>query len=124
MNEQLQTALAEILSRATQGIDAGTQFLSAQLPDVIQQLLVWKASKSALLTLLGVIGLAVLWKIAERTYKAVVGDDDLKVHPEVMFLIFLTLPALGCAALMSFDWLQILIAPKLYLIEYAASLAK
>ena len=42
MNEQLQAALAEIITKVSNGADSAVAFLSGQLPDVVQQLLMWK----------------------------------------------------------------------------------
>ena len=48
MNEQLQKALVELIGKASNGIDASVSFLSAEIPDVIHQLLLWYAAKSAI----------------------------------------------------------------------------
>lgn len=128
MNDQLQQALAEIIGKASSGIDAGTQFLSAQLPEVIQQLLMWKAVMSGLTCLFAMVVLIFsAWPI-KRFYlwvRRLADDDEFYDHPETMFA------GAGCIVLLligvcniSLTWLQILIAPKIYLIEYAASLAK
>ena len=44
MNEELQKALAELLSKANNGIDAAGGFIEAELPEVISQLLMWKTA--------------------------------------------------------------------------------
>ena len=41
MNESLQQALISIITKVTSGIDTSISFLSQQIPDVIQQLLVY-----------------------------------------------------------------------------------
>lgn len=123
MNEQLQTALAEMLGKANSGIDAGASFLQAQLPDVIQQLLAWKATQSVLWFSLPIIALVVFVNLAGWICrKSEPMDRDEKAFVAWITLIPVTILAViaGC----NMDWLQILIAPKIYLIEYAASLAK
>ena len=66
MNEQLQDALANLLSKTISGIDAGVAFMQAELPDVIMQLLTWKLSISAIAALfslaVGVMSLKVIVK--------------------------------------------------------------
>lgn len=169
MNEQLQIALAEILRRATQGLDAGTQFLSAQLPDVVNQLLMWKLAHYTIPMVLAAMLLLVLLVAGWKFYSVVMADprivaeaaasaryriynnadraedfsklrQDWRDAQEVAEMlpekvpIYIALGILmGIAALFStmlliaslnLKWLQILIAPKIYLIEYAASLAK
>lgn len=128
MNEQLQQALTAILNKTMSGVDAGVNFLSAEIPDVIYQLLVWKASISAL-SLLACLSLCwVIYRVNAAQWKVIMKwkeeGDELIDHPEMMFnffQLFLLIPVCG---LFSLDWLQIWLAPKIYLIEYAASLAK
>lgn len=141
MNEQLQTALAEMLGKANAGIDAGATFLQAQLPDVIQQLLLWKATFSALQCAIGallLIGAAVSLRVYRRkrvpgaegqkygAYQATfVFDDDGNPLPTILPLIVAQVASLIIGlVLLNATWLQIWLAPKIYLIEYAASLAK
>ena len=50
-------------------------------------------------------------------------DGDIAPWIPVTATVF-ALAALGCAVLINIDWLKIWIAPKVYLIEYAASLVK
>ncbi|AGH31896.1 hypothetical protein VPIG_00038 [Vibrio phage PWH3a-P1] len=57
MNEQLQQALAQIIEKAMTGLDQTVDFLSAEVPDVIYQLLLWYGVKSAII---GVIGLMIM----------------------------------------------------------------
>ena len=52
MNEQLQEALAELLGKANNGIDTAGNFLASELPEVIQQLLMWHGVKSLTLCFL------------------------------------------------------------------------
>lgn len=124
MNDQLQKALADLLAKANQGIDAGSTFLQAQLPDVIQQLLVWKAVYSVL-SFVGAMSLAgaVLY-LYYRLYRWWMSLSKRGDHPEIMFVLLTAFLWTLVIGMFSLDWLQILIAPKVYLIEYAASLAK
>ncbi|WP_370551894.1 hypothetical protein [Enterobacter cloacae complex sp. P2B] len=51
MNEQANKILVELLQKAANGIDAAVSFSQAQIPEVVHQLLVWKFTKSMMLTL-------------------------------------------------------------------------
>jgi hypothetical protein len=122
MNDELQKALATILNKTTKGVEAGVDFLQRELPDVIQQLLIWHGVKSGITFTAAIVLFAICihwtvrgWKWSVKTeWEA--GPIGLVAALPAMFL--------GFAALESIEWLQILLAPKLYLIEYAASLAK
>lgn len=144
MDEQLQQALADIIQRATTGIDSAAAFLSAELPDVVYQLLMWYSVKSALLCVLGILFilpvtllLASKWEKGEPTQRGY--DGRQMYHPTTMYdvngmlsdLAWVCLCASTVAAVIgviiishNMDWLQILIAPKIWLIEYAAHLVK
>lgn len=124
MNEQLQTALAEMLGKANAGIDAGATFLQAQLPDVIQQLLVWKAVVSGLLCLLSVVALIGITVAIIKVLRNQEYWDGCDMPPAVLVAGFMSILYFIPAAVWNIDWLQIWLAPKIYLIEYAASLAK
>jgi len=145
MNEQLQQALAALLNKTVSGIDAGAAFLSAEIPDVIQQLLIWKAAESAISMLFGVMILLACVYATRMCFRGPqiidsargVGargnvkpdflyDSDGGIHPGIIVvMVVLTIGyIIGIAMASSLDWLQILIAPKVYLLEYAASLAK
>ena len=115
MNEQLQEALTTLLDKSLNAVD----FMVAELPEVIQQLLVWKMWESAIWSFLG-ITLAMIISIGTcLLYK-----KDESSESYMWFPIGTVLALIAIAAMCDFDWLQILIAPKVYLIEYAASLAK
>lgn len=152
MNEQLQQALTAILNKTMSGVDAGVSFLSAEIPDVIHQLLMWKLAEACLL-LAVFTAVAILGGVAIRKsyvpvkrhmrgsslYYGNSGNDLEKEGKELMaenagampFAIFGLI--FGVIALFVFAVngtqkvaviLQIWLAPKIYLIEYAASLAK
>lgn len=134
MNDQLQAALVAILGKTTDALSAGVSFLSAQLPDVIQQLLLWKLTFSAVSCVTATIGFIVWFVLLLKAwrYTGVLTArrenqyDKETCYPE-FFLI--ATPVSGAVLFTLFElfnlqWLQILVAPKIFLIEYAASLAR
>lgn len=149
MEEQAKQALADLLERAVAGVDQAVEFSQAQIPDVVEQLLVWKAAVSALSTMGAIIVFACtalfsawvvrdLRKVQEpqggnrenyrgepKVKPTVFKDSDGDIEPFVimtaLLVIFGVIVSIGIVDL---DWLQILIAPKLYLLEYAAALVK
>lgn len=158
MNENLQQALADVLIAATETAGQAKDFVLAELPDVVQQLLMWKMTVSLLwfavwmllaLASYFVYRRAAMWhqrtpKLSEEQtarladlqargfYRRSCSEDRevnaLRGKIAVGWLRFIPLATgvffvmVGLANCM--DWLQILIAPKVYLIEYAASLVK
>lgn len=132
MNDQMQKALAAILNKTMSGIETGTSFLQAELPDVIHQLLAWKLASSLLAMLVSIIVIFAYWRFVRAFMKSEIGSALKDSWGNPTPPVFAGLVIGGCASAVSltfiltdgFTALQIALAPKVYLIEYAASLAK
>lgn len=150
MNEQANKILAELLQKASNGIDAAVSFSQAQIPDVIHQLLVWNFTKSIVMTILALLSVfPVIWlvrycarRVPDGVYQRgegyswgegkpkfkpnLVWDSKGDINPAVMIPIFFLVLWLMWAieSVTDLTWLQIWLAPKLYLIEYASRLLK
>ena len=135
MNEQLQLAVSTLIQTSLNAIDKGTAFLSNQIPEVIQQLLLWKAIASFIEFSSGIfiIGGIFAWLIYQYKYWTTTvtttwGTKKVRLHDDAgafsLLNIFLIIPLLYGSSCINLIWLQILIAPKLYLIEYAKDFLK
>lgn len=148
MNEQLQSAVTKILERAISGIDSSVEFMQAELPDVIEQLLVWYAVKGALLSLIGFILITLSLVIVVKSFKSkpemtdnfkpsilwVRGSyswnrNEVVARGEACFLIGLCSLVMFIIGILMFctnlmEPIQILVAPKIWLMEYAANMVK
>lgn len=149
MNEQANKILIDLLQKAANGIDAAVSFSQAQIPDVIHQLLVWKFTKSLVITLIILATIPVVvkfiramikrepdgvfdnegysWDRGKPKYKpTLIWQRDGDMSPLTIIFaagcIFYVVAAFGM--IVDLTWLKIWLAPKLYLIEYAASLVK
>ena len=124
MNEQLQNTINDALLGLISSATSAQDFLLAEIPEVIRQLLMWKFAESFLYFSfsLAALGISVwayrkLWIATKDMYEKEVarfaagGIGGLSVLIVVVEAFSLT-------------WLQIWIAPKVYLIEYAATLVK
>lgn len=167
MNEELQQAIVKVIESMTGVAQSAYSFGAEQMPEVIEQLLFWETTKSALFFALSLMllvsacfGLRYMFsddRLAERkaaanaarnAYKAgeswtryggggsvtsskydeiiykegakIATDEDLAI---VIFLLVSCGLSFYCS-LSSLTWLKILIAPKVWLIEYAAGLVK
>ena len=144
MNEQLQQTINEILTRSIEAFNQGADWMAGQIPDVVEQLLLWKftislvAFMAALLVL--VFSSVILPKILSDIEKNAVEAYNNK-EPWTRFGIYGQLTSNAFDArigngwipyalsgisilfiLFNLTWLKIWIAPKLYLLEYAAQL--
>lgn len=120
MNEQLQAALATLLGKTIDGIDSSVAFVQSELPDVIQQLLTWYMVVNAIYAIIAIAIPFIYYKLARAAYIKMNEDIEAGVIISMVGII----PAIASLILINVEWLQIIIAPKIWLIEYAASLAK
>jgi hypothetical protein len=124
MTDDLQGALTEALNRAIEGAASASQFLLSETPDAIKELLAWKLAESLLINVVAISAVLFVIYAVYRACHVIVGEDGVYDHPEVMLLGFAAFPIALALMQLNLDWLQIWIAPKIYLIEYAAGLVK
>jgi Na+-transporting NADH:ubiquinone oxidoreductase subunit NqrE len=118
MSDKLESVLVDAIQKTQAGIGEAVDFAITQAPDVIQQLLLWKTIQSlAIFIPLVLIALAFLGWIVWAVKK----EKDYSEGYAFLTMGFFVFSALACNQL---TWLKIWIAPKLYLVEYAASLVK
>lgn len=126
MNEQTTQLINDILQKGIKAAEVTGNFAIEQTPEVIQQLLAWKFTLSLMSFLLGVaIFIAApiithkVWHKSRRYYKEQNSYEDLTP----LSLLILVVGMVGIIFI-DLTWLKIWIAPKLFLLEYAASLVK
>jgi len=135
MNDELQNALLDIINKTVDATGTATGFIVEQTPDVIRQLLVWKMAESLFLALSCLAAFAVYIKFIYMVKNAkpsergasnwaydFSGDMQIGIY---MTLASGSIPAL-CFLVAFFSWIlvfiQIWLAPKVYLLEYASKL--
>lgn len=118
MTEELQGALKDILN----GVLTAKDFMLAELPEVIQQLLLWKFCLSLSHIILGFLLVALVFFARHKCSKL----ESWNPRTDDLFSYGISVVVSCILILITFNltWLQIWVAPKVYLIEYAASLAK
>lgn len=126
MNEQANKALSELIANAAGGLNGAIEFSKQQIPEVVNQLLTWNLISSALTQ---VVCLAIIALYLLSFKRAAALSEDYGNPYSIAATVFLPAGAgVACSALLifciSFDWLKILVAPKLYLLEYASHLIK
>ncbi|EIP9252067.1 hypothetical protein LT861_002045 [Escherichia coli] len=140
MEEQANKILVELLQKASNGIDAAVSFSQAQIPDVVHQLLIWSFVHSALFQVAGLLLLIAAIKLpgfartarnnGERWTSFDGRPNDGHFISSVYYdICTVFVPIFGSIMgvliiAFNFEWLKIWLAPKLFLIEYAASLVK
>lgn len=128
----LNQVLIETIQQVKGGIGKGVDFAMEQVPEVCQQLLVWKFAEAvaivaSMVLLVALCGWAT-WRFRKQL-KWLCWDDSLNmVHPGVaapgfawlilLVMFFMTVPPAAS------DAIKIKLAPKVYLIEYVSNLIK
>lgn len=127
MNEELQNQLSVILQGVINTADSTSAFLIEEIPDVIQQLLMWKMCESLISCLLLPTILVIIFFYKERYTKVcskLMNHEERYIPEAVISPMFLGMFTLGGLCELNITWLQIWVAPKIYLMEYASSLVK
>lgn len=135
-------AVASLIEKAVNGIDTAVAFGSAELPEVIRSLLEWKTTVYSIrIVLFGLIVAAIIWwviwnhKEYWRQYAEYCAAKDNKARgcwcscepPGDCFWLQSALVVVAFVCLIVVvanvaNLLQILIAPKVWLLEYAKDL--
>ena len=122
MNEKLERSLSDLLEKTLNGVDTATQ--------VVWQLLLWDGVTSFLKALLGLV-MIIVFVIVVKKYtgpveygKKSLTHDGNDVGPQVIPLGFITFAyiPISLALLLNPTWLKILIAPKVWLLDYVRGL--
>lgn len=136
MKNELEVVLTNMLVKVADSSGGAVEFLQQEIPEVVQQLLLYHGIMSFMGFLIGVIMWCVcLWhnrpsqwtnginyRLVQRSY----GDSvDPTARGIICVIGVIVCIAAGLPIIFNnLDWLMILLAPKLYLIEYAGNLIK
>lgn len=127
MNTELQQAVTQLVNKALSGADAGVDFLNQQLPDYILQLLLWHGVHYFILFLIGTIGVIAAVTADIRVfeyYKEKDSDEFVVMYFVFGSVIRILVWAVLIDMCLNLTWLQVWLAPKVWLVEYAANLVK
>jgi hypothetical protein len=130
MNEELQNALLSLINQAT-------TFASGEIPEVLHQVLIWNLTASIAWMIAGIVWFVVAWRFykyatllpREQRKEGVLFDRAGDKREEAIYFLcvfggIFSLLFANALIFSPFEIAKILLAPKLYLIEYAAHLAK
>ena len=133
MEEKLQLAISDLLEKSIRAMEAGGEFLGEQIPDAVYQLLLWHGVKSGIYCVIGILLVVITVWINKKQFMFIKEKKEqdyqnwceyLNNSPALMlnlFQLFLLIPII---CFLNIEWLQIWLAPKVWLIEYGAKLIK
>jgi hypothetical protein len=125
MNEELQSAVTSLISGVLSSADKAGDFLAGELPVYLAQLITWYGVYNFILFIAGLVLFSVLaivdYKVGKRMSGVWSDGDFLSCYIMAGSLARLFVYILPFAFL-NLTWLKIWIAPKVWLLEYMATL--
>lgn len=120
----LNQAAVVLINKAIEGIDTSVHFLSNELPDFIFQLLLWYWIYNFIMMIFGGgIGLYLIIRSFKYSKDFKQKWDGYKYPPWEVLSVLQTVSGIIILMIcLNLVWLQILIAPKVWLVEYGAQL--
>ncbi len=120
LSADLSTRIAGILDFLQNSMQSAGKFAADQAPDVVREVLAWNFWSTLGLSAACLLGAVISSYAVYRIVRWEIRNDGFP--PITVFLAAVPLGLLAAALVNCAIWLKILIAPKLFLIEYAASL--
>lgn len=128
MNEKLQNQLAEVIKKAVEAGENVVDFAQKQVPDVVEQLLKWKMAEALFFSVLGMALIAISVRAAVIVLKESKRPFNDRAD-EVIAIATACGIVSGIVGIIVFAFnfltvIQVAVAPKIFLLEYAAKLIK
>lgn len=127
-SQTLTASLVDIIQQVSSGVKQGVSFLQQEIPDVVKQLLMWKFAEALVWTcaaMLLALQFPVTLYYCVKYHNESHESYDFPGHVFLgLFSAFVAAVAVARAFVNGTEALKIYIAPKVWLIEYAASLVK
>jgi len=129
VDENLNTIVIELIKESISTIEKSKEFVSDQLPDIVQQLLYWYFMSSLTKFIFSISILFISIYLAVRINTKIYKKADTIFDDDMFGSLIITTLGLLCILVFSvkmftLTWLQIYIAPKVFLIEYINTLIK
>lgn len=144
MNEELKNQINEFMSKLIENVEKGGDVLAQEFPHYIEQLLMWHTVMSLSWFTIGVvlvIGSVVLsgcvkrirnkakndYSSGEKWTRHIEGFSITSIRYDLIYHGSIIIPPVSIIVgivmiVSSLDWLQIMIAPNVWLVEYARSM--
>lgn len=127
----VENMLVEFITQSTAAMKAGGEWVGIQIPDIIQQLLVFRAVESGLWLSMCVCAIYLMVSKFRADMKNKPGkgkcnsvyDESESIAAWTMMYLVIVFPIMGAIG-NGAEFLKIVLVPKLYLLEYAATLIK
>lgn len=135
MNENIQNAVADLITKSVDTIGKAGEFIIAETPEVLQQLITWNLVENLIFWIFGLCLLVIVCPLSCKflIYTAKntnnnnhwAYNDDIAI-PAIVVCFFIAVLSFifGLCEVLDLEWFKVWLAPKVWLIEYAADLMK
>ena len=122
----LDTALQDLITGAVAAAETAGGFVAEEAPIVVEQVLAWNFTASLIMFIAGIVLIIVAIIATPKAIRACNsgGWAYAEAAEPLVVIPMISLYAISVILLFEHTWLKIAIAPKLYLLEYAADLIK
>lgn len=130
MNAEKATEVVnEVLSKALEAATATGNFVVEQAPDVVQQLLTYKMFEAATMSIILALASLVMAWLSKKGWKLAWSDSvGSEEGAPILVASILLAASAAISTYVAWSWIMVLakiiLAPKIFLIEYAAQLVK
>ena len=127
MNTETDKQIAEILKKGLEVAEKSGNFVIEQAPDLVKQLITYKTVETSIYVLIEITLMYLIFRYFKYLYKKNNEDSDFIVDNEFHFGGIVITFALSIFLFFAFitdisNLIQLIFAPKIYLLEYIAKL--
>ena len=127
MNTETDKHIAEILKKGLEAAEKSGNFVIEQAPDLVKQLITYKTIETSICVLIEITLMYLIFIYFKYLYKKNNEDSDFIIYDEFHIIGMIITSLMGIFLFFAFitdisNLIQLIFAPKIYLLEYIAKL--
>ena len=127
MNAETDKQIAEILKKGLEAAEKSGNFVIEQAPDLVKQLITYKTIETSICVLIEITLMYLIFIYFKYLYKKNNEDSDFMYYDEFHIIGMIITTLMGIFLFFRFindisNLIQLIFAPKIYLLEYIAKL--
>ena len=127
MNSETDKQIAEILKKGLEVAEKSGNFVIEQAPDLVKQLITYKTVETSICVLIEITLMYLIFRYFKYLYKKNNEDSDFIICYEFHIIGMIITSLMGIFLFFEFitdisNLIQLIFAPKIYLLEYIAKL--
>ena len=127
MNAETDKQIAEILKKGLEVAEKSGNFVIEQAPDLVKQLITYKTIETSIYVLIEITLMYLIFRYFKYLYKKNNEDSDFIICDEFHIIGMIITSLMGIFLFFEFitdisNLIQLIFAPKIYLLEYIAKL--